>query len=65
MAKVQLTGQNLGRVFNFRSGYNGAMHFRPYEAKQPSLNLKSWHKQLLGYLPSPSPLHYLLMTQLR
>jgi hypothetical protein len=27
------------------------MHFYPYEAKQPNLNLKTRSKQLLGYLP--------------
>jgi len=35
----------LGRVFNSRSGYTQAMHFHPYEAKRPNLNLKTRTKQ--------------------
>jgi hypothetical protein len=45
---------NLGRVLNTRSGstreYTTAVHFHPYEAKWPSLSLKTWPKQFLGSL---------------
>jgi hypothetical protein len=51
MDKLQLTGQNLGRVFNSRSGCMCAMPFRCYEAKQPNLKLKTQPEQLLGSLP--------------
>jgi hypothetical protein len=51
MDKLQLTGQNLGRVFNSRSGCMCAMHLCYYEAKLPNLKLKTWPKQLLGSLP--------------
>jgi hypothetical protein len=51
MDKLQLTGQNLGGVFNSRSGCMCAMHLCFYEAKQPNLKLKTWPKQLLGSLP--------------
>jgi hypothetical protein len=51
MDKLQLTGQNLVRVFNSRSGCMCAMYFCCFEAKWPSLKLKTWPKQLLGFLP--------------
>jgi hypothetical protein len=51
MDKLQLTGQNLGPVFNSRSGCMCAMHLCCYEAKQPILKLKTRSKQLLGSLP--------------
>jgi hypothetical protein len=51
MDKLQLTGQNLGRVFNCRSGCMGALHLCCYEAKRPNLKLKTQPKQLLGSLP--------------
>jgi hypothetical protein len=51
MAKLQLTGQNLGRVFNFRNGHVHAAHFLCYGVKLPNLKLKTQPKQLLGYLP--------------
>ncbi len=51
MDKLQLTGQNLGRVFNFRYGHLQAEHFWCYQVKLPNLNLKTRPKQLLGFLP--------------
>ncbi len=48
MDKLQLTGQNLGRVFNSRSDCMSALHLFCYEAKQPNLKLKTRPKQLLG-----------------
>jgi hypothetical protein len=51
MDKLQLTGQALGRVFNFRSGCMHTMHLLPSEAIQPNLELKTRPKQLLGSLP--------------
>jgi hypothetical protein len=51
MDKLQLAGQNLGRVFNSRSGCMCARHLFCYEAKQPNLKLKTRPKQLLGSLP--------------
>jgi len=51
MDKLQLTGQNLGRVFNSRSGCMCAMHLCCFEAKWPSLKLKTRPKQLFGSLP--------------
>ncbi len=46
--KLQPTGQNLGRVFNYRSGHVHAVHLLCYEVKLPSLKLKNLPKQLLG-----------------
>jgi hypothetical protein len=51
MDKLQLTGQNLGRVFNFRSGRLHAATFLLLSIKLPNLQLKTWPKQLLGSLP--------------
>jgi hypothetical protein len=51
MDKLQLTGRNLGPVFNSRSGCTCAMHLCRYEAKQPILKLKIRPEQLLGSLP--------------
>jgi len=50
MDKLQLTGQNLGRVFNFRSSHLHAADLWCYWVKLPILNLKTWPKQLLGSL---------------
>jgi hypothetical protein len=50
MEKLQLTGQNLGRVFNFRSGHLHAATFLVLIVKLPNLQLKTRHKQLLGSL---------------
>jgi hypothetical protein len=56
MDKLQLTGQNLGRVFNSRSGRVHALQFHFSEMKQPNLKLKTRPKQLLGSLPLVIPL---------
>jgi hypothetical protein len=50
MNKHQLTGQNVGRVFNSASVHMCAMHLFCYEAKRPKLKLTQ-PKQLLGSLP--------------
>ncbi len=51
MDKLQLTGQNLGRVFNFRNGRVHAVHLLCCGVKLPNLKLKTRPKQLLGSLP--------------
>ncbi len=51
MGKLLLTGQNLGRVFNFSSGCVHAMQLYFFETKLPNLKLKTRPKQLLGSLP--------------
>ncbi len=51
MDKLQLTGQNLGGVFNFRSGHLHSGHLWCYPVKLPNLKLKTRPKQLLGFLP--------------
>jgi hypothetical protein len=51
MGKLKLTGQALGRVFNFRSGCMHTMHLLPAVAIKPNLELKTQPKQLLGSLP--------------
>ncbi len=50
MDSLQLKGQNLGRVFNSRSGCMHATHLFGYEAKLPNLKLKTRPKQFLGSL---------------
>jgi hypothetical protein len=50
MDKLQLTEQNLGRVFNFRSGHLHAADLWCYWVKLPNLNLQTWPKELLGTL---------------
>ncbi len=50
MDLLELTGQNLGRVFNSRSGFLRAIQLCYFETKLPNLMLKTRHKQLLGYL---------------
>jgi hypothetical protein len=50
MDKLQLTGQNLGRVFDFRSGHLHAATFLISSVKLPNLQLKTRPKQLLGSL---------------
>ncbi len=52
MDKLQLAGQNLGRVFNFGSGHLHATAFLVLSVKLPNLQLKARPKQLLGSLPS-------------
>jgi hypothetical protein len=51
MDKLHQTGQILGRVFSPTSGCTHAMHFHPYEAKQPILKWKTRPLQLLGCFP--------------
>jgi hypothetical protein len=51
MDKLQLTGQNLGQVFNFRNGRVHAVHLFGCRVKLPNLKLKTWPKKLLGSLP--------------
>ncbi len=41
-------GQNLGQVFNCRSGCKHAPHLLRYEAKQPNLKLKTQPEQHSG-----------------
>jgi hypothetical protein len=45
MDKLKLTGQALGRVFNFRSGCMHTMHLQTSVAIRPNLELKTWPKQ--------------------
>jgi hypothetical protein len=49
--KLQVTGQNLGRVFNSRSGCMRARFLRCHEAKLSDLKLKTRSKILLGSPP--------------
>jgi hypothetical protein len=51
MDKLQLTGQNLGRVFDFRSGRLHAATYLVLSVKLPNLQLKTQPTQLLGSLP--------------
>jgi hypothetical protein len=51
MDKLQLTGQNMVRVFNSRSACMDAMQLLYFETKLPNLMLKTRPKQLLGSLP--------------
>jgi hypothetical protein len=62
MDKLQLAEQNLGRVFNFRSGHLHAADLWFYLVKLPNLNLKTWSKQLLGSLPLDIALNDTLLT---
>ncbi len=48
--KHQLTGQNLGRVFNFRSDWLQDMHLSCGKAKLTTPKLKAQPKQLLDFL---------------
>ncbi len=43
--KLQLTWQNLGRIFNTRCGYMCVMHLCCCESKWPNLKLKTWPEQ--------------------
>jgi hypothetical protein len=49
--KLQLSGQNLCRVFDFRFGHLHAENFGWYQVKLPNLKLKTPPKPLLGSLP--------------
>ncbi len=51
MDKLQPTGGNLGRVFNFRSGHLHVATFLVLSVKLPNLQFKTRPKQLLGSLP--------------
>ena len=51
MDKLQLSGQNLGRVFNFSNGCVHATQLYFFETKLPSLKLKTRPEQLLCSLP--------------
>ncbi len=51
MDKLQLTGLNLGRVFNYRCGHAPTQIITCTSSKQPNLQLKTRPKQVLGYLP--------------
>jgi hypothetical protein len=51
MDKLQLTGLNLGRVFNSRSGCVLAMLFHCSETKLSNLKLKTGPEQHLSSLP--------------
>jgi hypothetical protein len=50
MDRLQLTGQNLGRVFYFRYGRVRAVHFLCLGVKLPNLKMKTQPKQVLGSL---------------
>ncbi len=50
MDKLQLTGQNLGRVFKFRSGHVHVDTILVLSIKLPNLKLKTRPKQLIGSL---------------
>ncbi len=47
VSDIQSTGQNLGWVFNSRSGRLYVMHLCWHETKAPNLKLKTQPKQLL------------------
>ncbi len=49
--KLTVTGQTQGRVFNFRSNFVHTTHSLHSVAVWLNLDLKTWPKQLLGYLP--------------
>jgi hypothetical protein len=51
MDKLQLTGRNLGRVFNSRSSRVHALQLHFSEAEQPNFKMKVRPKKLLGSLP--------------
>ncbi len=55
MDKLQLTGRNLGRVFNLRSSHLHAAHLWCYQVKLPNSKLKAQPKLLLGSLPIDPP----------
>jgi hypothetical protein len=52
MDQHQLTGQNLGRVFNYRNGHVQGQLLSCCRVKLLKLKLKIWPKQLLSSLPS-------------
>ncbi len=50
MDKLEPIGPNLGRVFNSGTGCVCAVNLQCYEAKLPSLKLKTRTEQTLGHL---------------
>jgi hypothetical protein len=50
MDKLQLTGRNLGRIFNFKNGRVQVLRFLCYGVKLHKFKLKTRPKQPLGYL---------------
>jgi hypothetical protein len=64
MDKLQLTGQNLGQVFNPKSSHWHAAYLWCYQIKLPNLKFKTWPMQLLGSLmldiALPDQAHYLI-----
>ncbi len=54
--KSKVTGQTLGRAFNYSNGNINTIHLCKYEAKLANLKLKTWPKQLLGSLLLNTPL---------
>jgi hypothetical protein len=71
MDKLQLKGQRLGQVFNFRSVHLHAKHLWCYRVKLPDLKLKTRSIQLLGSLrlditlPALIKLIFLLFSQIK
>jgi hypothetical protein len=63
MEKLQLTGRNLGRVYNLRNGCLHAMHLLYYGVKLSNLKLKTRPKQLLGSLSLDMALPALIMVK--
>ncbi len=57
MGRLQLTGRNLGQVFNSRSGCMRDMQLLYFEAKLPNVMLKTRLKQLPCSLPLEIALH--------
>ncbi len=47
------TSDNLGRVFNSRSGHVHVLQLHLSETEQPNLKLNTWPKPLLGSLQMP------------
>ncbi len=66
--KLQVIGQNLGQLFNSRSGCVHDMQSRCFETKLPNLKLKTWPKKLLGSLlldiPSSAKVRNFIMKTL-
>ncbi len=58
-----LPGQNLGRVFNSRSGYVNAVQLHRFDTKLPNLKLKTRAKKLLGFVQfnSLSVIHLIIV----
>jgi hypothetical protein len=48
---LQLIGQSLGQIYNSRSGCVLPYTHVAIKQKLPNLKLKTWLKQLLGFLP--------------